>query len=468
MRKLTPILLITLLAAFVGTVWSRQRGADPSEHADSSSSGATRVADNRAGTPGPKPDAVKPTPLTRTLRTVALGWEFLAPGVIANEAPTGKPSDFKTAGLDVSFANAANVDEIESALAKGGGEATGADIAIMPLSSYVASYERMRALSLEVFFVVGWSHGREALYGQTSSVLAKLPAAGMVKLAAAAGKPETFLALFLLDLAGVPASRVELVDPAARAPLSAVFRSSKQRAAGKLLVTSADTPHLMPLVAVAPRGFIAAHGAQLERWTRTWLGGVKHLADDVPAGGRLVATLPGAPPVVGIIEALGQVEFATLRENAVAVGLAGRSALTLEQIFTATWRIWRDAGVLATPPPEVVPLHTGIVAALARASSGTATESVRKPTAASGGKRPEVLLVVRGPEGKLDSDAWIARIGVVAMVFHRLPLRISIKGDAKATQTVADAARERFNLPPSQLVVAKRTTESTIEVLSQP
>jgi hypothetical protein len=462
MRKLTPLLLVTLIVAFVGSVWSRHRG-DASGTATSGGSGsATPVADKGKG------DAAKPAPLTRTLRTVALGWEFLAPGVIANDAPDGKPSDFKHAGLDVSFANATNVDDLESALAKGGGEATGADIAIMPLSSYVASYERLRALSLDVFFVVGWSHGREALYGQSSSALAKLPAAGTVKVAAAPGKPETFLALFLLDLEGVPASRIELVDPASHAPLAAIFRSSHQHATGKLLLTSADTPQLMPLVAVAPRGFIAAHGGELERWTRAWLGGVKRLADDVPAGGRLVATLPGAPPVVGIIEALGQIEFATLRENAVAVGLAGRGAITLEQSFTTTWRIWREAGVLTTPAPEVVPLHTGIVASLARTNPATAAEQPRKPSAATASdKRPEVLLVVRGPAGKLDTDAWIERVGFLAMVFQRQPLRVSIKGDGKATLLVADGARDRFNLPPSQILIGKGTSESTIEVLSQ-
>src|SRR5690349_18981223 len=100
MRKLTPVLLLTLMVAFVGTVWSRHRG-DASVHAASAGSGsATPVADKTG-----KADAAKPAPLTRTLRTVALGWEFLAPGVIANDGGEGKPSDFKKAGLDVSFAN---------------------------------------------------------------------------------------------------------------------------------------------------------------------------------------------------------------------------------------------------------------------------------------------------------------------------------------------------------------------------
>ena len=42
----------------------------------------------------------------------------------------------------------------------------------------------------------------------------------------------------------------------AKVPLSATFRTTKPTPSGKLLVTSADLPHLMPIIAVAPRGFI--------------------------------------------------------------------------------------------------------------------------------------------------------------------------------------------------------------------
>ena len=459
MRKLTPVLLTVLLGAFITSLWLRQDSAAKS----TSSTTASSPTGASATTPAGKPAPAKPVPLARTLRTVALGWEFLAPGVIANDGADAKPSAFKTAGLDVGFANAATIDELEAALARGGGEATGADIAILPLSTYVASYERMRALSLEIVFVVGWSRGREALYGSTPSALARLPATSEVKLAATSGQPETFLALFLLDLAGVAPSRVELVDWGS-APLTATFRAGKQRTSGKLLFTSADTPHLLPIVAVAPRGFITAHGPQLTSWARVWLEGVARLGTDVPAGARMVAAQPGAPAVVGIIEALGQIEFATLRENAVAVGLAGRGTLTLDDIFKTSWRIWRDAGVLATPPPELVPLHSGVVASLARGQ--LPPEPARPTAAARDDKRPEVLLVVRGPEGKVDVDAWITRVGLLAAVFDRLSLRVSIKDDPKSAQLVVDGARERFNLRSQQLVVGKRRAVSAIEVLA--
>ena len=480
MRKLTPILLAVMIAAFVGIVAMRYKtppappvvaktDAKPGGKPDGKSEGKTDAKAVGSGSGSATVDAkeTKPAPLSRPLRAVALGWEFLAPGVVANDTTGGKASAFKAKNLDVSFANASTIEEIESALAKGGAEATGADIAIMPLSSFVGSYERLRALTPEVVFVIGWSRGREALYGTTATALAKLPATGTVKLAATAGRPESFFALFMLDLAGVPASRVELVQPGAAAPLSAMFRSAKLRPVGKLLVTSADTPHLVPIVAVVPHGLITTHAAQLEEWARIWLDGVTKLQTDVPAGARLVAAQPGAPPVVGIIEGLGQIEFASLRENAIAAGLSGRGQLTLDENFRTTWRIYRDAGLLTTPPPEVAPLYPGTITALVRMDPAEA-QTARPPTAAPAtDKRPAVLLVARGPVvAKPDADAWIARVGFLASVFDRLPLRIAMKDNPKLAQQVADAAREQFNLRAGQVVAGKGA--NTVEVLSAP
>ncbi len=469
MRRATPLLLLGMIGALVALMWIQREGD------------ALRIGDPlAAAAPAPAPaapaaaaeelaeKAPPPRPaLKRPLRTIALGWELLAPGVVAGEAA------YQAAGLEASFGHATSMEEIESALARGGGEAGGADLALVPLASYVASYERLRALSPEVVFVIGWSRGREALFAPDAQALAKLPAAGELKLAAAsATAPETFLALFLLDLAGVPASRVSLVEPR-RAPLAAVYRTAKERPPGKLLVTSADTPRLLPIVAVAPRGLIAAHAAELEAWAKVWLAGVGKLAADVPAGGRLVAGMTGAPPVIGIIEALGQVEFASLRENAAAAGLSGRGALTLDELFRTTWRIWRDAGVLTTPPPEAAPLHPGVVAQLVRADPAAAAELPRARPADGSGKRPQVLLVVRAPLAKdgrkLDAEAFVTRIGFVAGVFDRLPLRVGVRGDTKTAQLLADLARDRFGLRAAQLSVAPRppgNLPGAIEVLS--
>jgi hypothetical protein len=502
MRRALPWVLLSMMIALVALMWIQREGdaappAPPAGQTGQTAQTATKAGEQPAGKPAGKPagtsaekpagkpagtSAEKPAgkpagttaekpdeppakpPLARPLRTVALGWELLAPGVVAGDGA------YKAAGLEASFGHAASMEDVESALAKGG-EAGGADLAIVPLSSYVASYERLRALSPEVAFVVGWSRGREALFAADAQALARPPATGDVKLAAASPTgPETFLALFLLDLAGVPASRVSVVERGAQ--LSAVRRGGQPRPAGKLLVTSADTPRLLPIVAVAPHGFIEAHATELEAWARVWLAGVGKLAGDVPTGGRLVAAMNGAPPVLGIIEALGQVEFASLRENAVAAGLSGRGALTTGELFQAAWRIWREAGVLTTPAPEAAPLYTGAVAALVRADPAAAAEVPRARPPTEEGARPAVLLVARAPlakDGTVDSEAFVARIGLVAAVFDRLALRVAVRDDGKAAKLLTDLARDRFGLRPTQLSVARRPPANlpgAIEVLS--
>ena len=486
MQRYVPVLLLAMLGAFAGLVILNYEGdaanAEPPPIAKKDDKKPKDGAVPATTTPAPEPA------LARPMRTIALGWEFLAPGVVANAAikpedkPAEKPTDKASSAaaepraprsLETSYANAGTMDEIESALAKGGAVG-GADIAIMPLSSYVASYERLRALAPELIFVVGWSRGREALYGADGRAITRLPATGSIKVAAGSAQPETFFALFLLDLAGVSPSRVELVAKDVKTPLTAVFRQTKEAPKGKLLVTSADMPHVMPIVAVAPHGFVQAHAADLEQWGRVWLAGVTKLQADVPAGGREVATMAGAPPVLSIIEGLGQIEFATLRENATAMGLSGRGAFTLDQAFRTTWRIWRDIGVLTTPPPEMAPLYTGIIGSLARTSpEATTADAPRARTADAGdGKRPEVLLVVKGPVakgGKLDAEAFVNQIGFLAGVFDRLRLRVSIRDDAKTAELLVGMARDRFGLRAEQLSVARQApsgASTAVEVLA--
>jgi hypothetical protein len=76
------------------------------------------------------------------------------------------------------------------------------------------------------------------------------------------------------------------------------------------------------------------------------------------------------------------------------------------------------------------------------------------------------LLVVR-QDGKLEPEAFVTRIGYLAGVFDRLPLRVSVKNDPKTAELLAGMARDRFGLRPTQIVVGKQT-ETVIEVLTTP
>ncbi len=87
-------------------------------------------------------DAGPPGKLTRPLRVAALGWDVAAPGLV-------EPA----ASLQVTAVDATS--DIESRIGRGGAEADGADIAVVPLASFVASYEKLKALQPEVFLIVG-------------------------------------------------------------------------------------------------------------------------------------------------------------------------------------------------------------------------------------------------------------------------------------------------------------------------
>src|SRR5690606_1323091 len=153
----------------------------------------------------PKPD---PEPLD----VVALGWEVLAPGVLANDGTTaGSDSRFRAAGLDVTFSAVTDVAEIQTRLSRGGADDHGADVALLPLPAFVASYERLRALSPQVFFVVAWSRGQHAMIGDARVLQA--PPSGEVRVAGRPGSSETLLSLFVLDQAGVSPERVRVVEP---------------------------------------------------------------------------------------------------------------------------------------------------------------------------------------------------------------------------------------------------------------
>jgi hypothetical protein len=422
-------------------------------------------------------DAGAPRLMDRPLRVIALGWDLAAPGVLANGGAEPSPaSDFSTAGLDVRIAVAPGVTSLEAALARGGDDKEGADIAILPLPTFVASYERLRALTLNIFFVMGWSRGHEGIAASKPD----WPAKGDVKLAGAAGDPATFLALWAFDLTGIPASQVKLAAPSApvaEAPFAAVDRSSplpNDTSRSALLLTTADAPRLVPYVAVAPAGLIEQRSRALIAWATTWLKGARKLAQDAPAGARTVAATKGAPEPIALLQTLGQSSPATLSDNVRVAGLSGRSAITLEALFQRSWALWRAASVLATPSPEAAPIVTGVISALARAEPAQAgAPDDAKPREA--GANAKVLLTYRQPDGKLDEAALVATAGFLAGVFERAPLRLAVSAggavDKARTKKAIEDAQGRFGLPAGRITAAAKPVPqaaAAIEVLSVP
>ncbi|MFO0592383.1 MAG: hypothetical protein U0441_32870 [Polyangiaceae bacterium] len=430
-----------------------------------------------AASPSGDPDAGAPKLMDRPLRVASLGWDLAAPGLLANGgADPAQTSDFSAAGLEVHIAPTDSTSMLEAALARGGEDKDGADIAILPLPTFVASYERLRALSLDIFFVTGWSRGHDAVLAGKP----EWPQKGEVKLAAAPGSPAAFVALFAFDLQGIPPSQVRLVapsEPPAAAPFAAVDRSAsppREPMRDALLLTTADAPHLVPYVAVAPRGFIEQRSRALSAWASTWLAGARKLTRDPPAGARTVSSTKGAPEPISLLQTLGQSSPATLGDNVRAMGLSGRGGVTLDRLFQRSWALWRGVSLLATPAPDQAPISTGVVSSLARAEpSEAAGGDDDKPRDV--GPSPRTLLTYRQPDGKLDDAAMVSAAGLLAGVFERAPLRLAVNAggsvDKAKTKKLIDDATGRFGLAQGRILAATKAipqSAGTIEVLAAP
>jgi hypothetical protein len=483
--KIVVVLLLGMMVTFgvlfaLRTREPHQGPAPPAETAAPTASAAASSAPSGVAAPAGSaaPDAGPGKLMDRPLRVVGLGWDTIVPGVLANRGlEPGAESAFGKAGVEVRLAAFDKMASVEAALARGGADKDGADVALVPLPAFVASYERLRALSPEVFFVVGWSRGREALIAAKGDLLTASPPAE-VKMAGAQGEAATFFGLLALDLAGVPPAQVKLLAPGAKeAALDAVDRGATDpgdTGRSKVLVTTADASRLLPFVAIAQKGILDKHTPALTAWARTWLAAQKQLEGDPPAAAREVAAAQGAPEPLALLKRLGEMSATPLGDVVRVAGLSGRGAVTLETLFHHAWRIWRASGVLATPAPESAPVNTAVVAALVRSDAELAkppAPGAGKPPKASGDKA-RVLLVARHPEGKVDEAAFLSTVGLLGGVFERNTLRVTIKGgagvDAARTKKLVENAQGQFDLAPGRLVVGTKAVDKSsaaVEVL---
>lgn len=499
------VLLVAMLGGFGALVASRQRTTHQTPTSNQpaalpASSAAPSASASAATSAAPNPSAASssiaaPTPsastsaspnladagpvhlMDRPLAIVGLGWDLVAPGILANEGVKPNPkSAFAPSGLDVRLSVSNSMSNVEEALARGGADSTGADVAVVPLPSFVEAYERLRALSPDVFFVVGFSRGREALAGKTAG-LPSGQTKGPIKLVGTRGAPATFLGLFLLDVAGVNSSDIEMVVPGEREEKDAAFfaferNDSATENGRKIVLTTADTPHLLPVVAIAPHGLIADKERAMVALTKGWLEGIKKLSTDPPAGARVISGLDGAPEPLALLRRLGDMETATVSDNARFFGLSGRSALSISTLFQRTWQLYRGVSYVSTPPPDALPIAASVVTALARSTDALANRDQRPgKTEFKEGKEP--IVVVR--QDKFDEEALTNSIGLLAAVFERSVLRVSVSGtggavDTAKTKKVVDAAEGQFGVESGRLVAASKTKArgAAIEVMALP
>jgi hypothetical protein len=488
-------LLAALTAGTIGLMATRDpiphaapAGPAPSPSASAGAGPATRSAGDGGlaiGLDAGGADAGADKLIDRPLRAAVLGWDLAAPAVLANGGldPTDA-SAFTAAGVTTYLRVLDTMSAVEGALARGGGDRDGADIAVVPLSELAASYERLRALSPEVFFVVGWSHGREALLADRD----KLPGTAdrpdgkasdktAMAMVGTVGEPAAFLGLFALDANGIPSTVMKLVARTDNPDLAAVDRDAYGDAGRKnIVLTTADASRLVPFVAVAQHGLVDQHPRALVAWSRVWVEAARKLDADPPAAARAIASAHGAPEPITLLKRLGEITPASLSDNARAFALSGRGAVTLDALFQQGFRIWRGLGALAMPPPDTSPINGSIVAALVRASPALAASSAPRPKAPTASPDTlKALLTYKQAEGKVDLPALLAETGLLADVFERSVLRLAVtKGgvlDAAASKRLADDVVQRFDVAPERLVVAKKAppkTGASVEVLVAP
>lgn len=390
-------------------------------------------------------------PLDRPLRIVSLGWDLAVPGHLANEGKAGKESALAKRKLTVKIKSVKGINAIKSALANGGAHKAGADIAILPLPEMVASYEDLRALKPQIFFVAGWSRGRDALFTHKRNSLLKLPRKGKVELSGSRGTSSTLLSLYLLDIAGVDSDRIQIKSKADKTSMfSAVDRgiTTTIPKSASLAVTSADASALIPFVAIAPQGFLKNRRA-IAAFISAWLEGVEQLEADVPAAARQVSAIKGAPETINLVRNLGLVEFSGLRDNVRRAGLAGRDPVVLASLFQLTWRLWRGVDVLITPAPKNVPIDFGAIASLALESPGLSKPDELEPDFTT-------EAMVRAITSDLEAAA------LVAGIFARSSVRVGAHGKKKdSAEAIEDLAsryghqKSRFESKPA---LSKRKT----------
>ena len=383
---------------------------------------------------------------------------------------TSATSDFHAVGLRVQIDVVGGERDVQDRLARGGADPEGADIAVLPLPVLVASYEKLRALEPQVVYVVGWSSGREVLFGNRDGLLAK-PTPGTAPVTVAfSDDSSAALALFALDATGTSAGRIHLVDDPKGAAFFARVRplalETPAEVASKLLLGTADASRFVPIVAIAARGFIGAHLDVSAAVDRAWMAGTASMQDDVPAAARRIAGEVGAPEPSLLLERLAWMTPATGNDGARALGVVGHDAVTVTSLFAQEWRLLREIGALTSPAPDRSPVAPGPLAA---ALAGMPERPPVVVDTVAPAPSAHVLLVHRMDKAAVDAVA--ADVAWLSGIFDRSTVRVSCRPASLAKEAVA-AAHDQLGVPQERAVASTSppadAASAVIEVLAVP
>lgn len=447
-----------------------EREAAPSPSASASAAVARSSAPAAAPTPSSSAVPEQKAPQDRSLTVTGLGWDLLAPALLAgNGLKSSAASAFASEDVRVSVTISNTMNDVERALASGGGASGGADLAVVPLSELVVAYERLRALDLRVFLVSGWSQGRDALSGVSFS---KLPTTGSIALDHGGNADALALALLTLDLSGVSLERLKLDERSPSALLHAKSGVSLELDASKqedIVLSTREAARLLPYVLIAPRPLLEERDVVLAAFVRGWLVGTDALLKDRAKAARTLAAFEGAPEALGLLHALGDIEPIRLYENAELLGLSGRGALSIESLVDWQFRARRAARVGRASTPEQSLVDGRVVTRLVRSSPKLL--QAPEPSKRSAGSTATPALLEHAFQ-KEDEEPIISAIGLLAAVFPRHDVRLTLPSRVKLQSEWLERAAARYDLDRARLVAGSATSKpgrgALVEVLRAP
>lgn len=463
----------------------QEEGADASADATALDAGASEAAApaDPAEAAAPASEAAAPSQvvklLDRPLRVATLGAALAAPGTMAFEAGAGRPFELELCPVE-------SPQKVEGRLVRGGADADGADIAIVALPDLVAATERLRALEPQAFLLVGFSQAAERLVPLGASAApgaSRGPApAGDVKVFVPTGErlaSRQWMALFALEAAGAPPSRVKLLVADER-PKDAAFLAGSfaDKNDGEHLLSTVEAPGLVPYVAVTTKHTLTASEPLVRAFAQAWLVGLARAQSDAGGAAKRVLAKEGAVfssasevtgDVGGVVERLGRVSPVTLGDNARLLGATPAGAprrAPLEALSSAMVDAYRDAGLLTTAPSWPL-VERKVIGALAKDAPAALAE-VEKLECSRSRRRP--VASRKEPGATLDEAALLRHVELDAVAYQGCALRVSLKGGEKPAATFAQTARAKLGLSEQKLLAGTTASPGAalVEVVSPP
>lgn len=403
--------------------------------------------------PSPPPERPRQVRLLdRPLVVAGLGWERLAPALSANAGLTpSKASAFAPSGLAVTVRPGVDAAGLVEALARGGEDEEGADVAVVSLPTWVSVHDRVAAVEPVVFYVAGWSGGREGVF-EASAVDAGAPEDSPTVRIASGDLDATYLALFGLDLERVPVSGVSLVDEddGSASTMRAVDLLDLDATAVRppLRWTTARASRLIPIVMVGSRPWVESHEQALVAWLRGWLFGVGELSGQIAPAARRLSRIEGAPSPLRLMRGLQAWEPSSLSENLALFELDGPSSQTLRETMRRTWSLLHQAH-LAGSPPWRLPVHAGIVrsAYLAEVATDVGSASAWRGGSSAAGGAEAWQTVLSRPMDETDGLTLAKELALLQSVYPGAVLQVVPKKKDGPIQTAVEAARDLSSIP---------------------